>query len=124
MKKWIPLALVILVLAGCAQTFEGASPSWKAKYTVEETDDSGINRTFSLTYKGDIEDLEAAEAINYSFESESAEISGEHSLDGEIPKDKTFSFDVESESEKVEDETEIVDVMVRMGTELETFQLH
>ncbi|ADC52195.1 hypothetical protein BpOF4_20999 (plasmid) [Alkalihalophilus pseudofirmus OF4] len=142
MKNLIFISIIVItvLLTACSNeevvndryTFIGEGAYWEAEYVFEseETQKEKNGRTtystinsdvFTLSYKGDVEEMQTIEKIEYNYKTSAGEGSGSREFD-EPPTDITLRSNSSDNGAKVY-EDEIIPVIVKWDGLEETFEL-
>lgn len=136
----IPLLLMILLLSACSAkevtnykyTFIGEGEFWQAEYVYEGTETWGeedgrtiyineVSDVFRLTYKGSIEEIQAIEQLEFSYDTSTGSGSSIREF-AEPPRDITFTITSGGTGAKITEE-ENIQVNVKWDDFNESFEL-
>ncbi len=129
--------LVLLLTIGCSNkkvthhnyTFRGQSENWMGEFKVIATEtftkkdvveyDSESEEFFTLTYKGDIEQLQSVEEFKYRYE----KLYGAGSQSKTGPPEKVMVRRTKNKGNAIVRKDEVIKVIVEVDGKTETFEL-
>ncbi|WP_368505160.1 hypothetical protein AB3N04_05815 [Alkalihalophilus sp. As8PL] len=137
---FVSIIMITVLLTACSNesvvndkfTFIGEGEYWEAEYVFEseETQKEKDGRTtfstinsdaFTLSYKGNVEDIQTIEKVEYNYKTSAGEGSGSREFD-EPPTDITFKSNSSDNGAKVYKD-EVIPVIVSWGDFEESFEL-
>ncbi|WP_244834659.1 hypothetical protein [Clostridium sp. BJN0001] len=133
MKKILSSLLIIFALissiSGCTSknksqyNYKGENENWYAEYTVSKLNNRKT-RKLTLTYKGNLSDLQSSKCLKYSYKTDINHGEGEIYLDPSIDS-KKFTHEVYSESSNIIiKKASSVSVVISLDDKSESIELH